>query len=145
MRFFLAGIIQGSHRGIDLHDQRYREQLKKLLSSHFPDAQIYDPRADHQDSIAYDDNTGRDVFYDHNRMCREVDVVVAFVPEASMGTAIEMWEAHEHGRAIVVTISPLELNWAVRFCSHVRYVDLPAFEEAVTSGRLKQQIEEFHA
>ena len=37
------------------------------------------------------------MFERHNDMCREVDVVIAFVPEASMGTAIEMWEAYQHG------------------------------------------------
>ena len=45
------------------------------------------------------------MFFRHNRMCREIDVLLAFVPEASMGTAIEMWEAYQHGAA-VITISP---------------------------------------
>ena len=90
----------------------------------------------------YDDATGRDVFFGHNRLCREVDVVVAFVPEASMGTAIEMWEAHEHGRGVVVTISPLTRNWAVRFCSHCIYPDIDSFESDLTSGRLVQRIRE---
>jgi hypothetical protein len=49
-------------------------------------------------------------------MCGETDLLIAFVPEATMGTAIEMWEAARHGR-VVVTISPLDLNWAVQFCS----------------------------
>ena len=66
-------------------------------------------------------------------MCREIDVLVAFVPEASMGTAIEMWEAHQHGAA-VITISPLRHNWAVKFLSHAIYADLAAFEAAVRSG-----------
>jgi hypothetical protein len=95
--------------------------------------------ADHQDSLDYDAALGREVFLKHNRMCREVDVVVAFIPEASMGTAIEMWEAHQHGR-LVVTISPLVHNWVVRYCSHFIYPDETAFEAAVTSGELAQGI-----
>jgi len=83
----------------------------------------------------------REVFYQHNRLCREVDVVVAFVPEASMGTAIEMWEAHEHGRGIVIAISPLSHNWAVRFCSHIHFPDIDAFETAMASGILEERIE----
>ncbi len=140
MRFFLAGIMQGSHLGAVLHSQNYRERLKSLLAEHFPGAEVYDPLADHGQSLDYTDATARDVFYFHNRMCREVDVVIAFVPEASMGTAIEMWEAHEHGRAVVLAISPLVHNWAIKFCSHAVFGDLEAFEAGVRSGRISAEI-----
>jgi hypothetical protein len=136
MRFFLAGIMQGSHLGSVLHKQDYRTHLKTLLAANFPGCEIYDPLADHMQSLDYNDDTARDVFYYHNRMCREVDVVIAFVPEASMGTAIEMWEAHEHGRGVVLTISPLLHNWAIKYCSHAVYPDLEAFERAVQSGEI---------
>ncbi len=133
MRFFLAGIMQGSHSGPLLHNQGYRARIEQLLKAHFPQAEIYDPLADHANSLDYDDETGRQVFFHHNRMCREVDVVLAFVPAASMGTAIEMWEAHQHGR-IVLAISPLAHNWAVRFLSHAVYADIDQFEAALASG-----------
>lgn len=135
MRFFLAGIMQGSHVGPNLHSQDYRRHLLDLLGRHFPEAELYDPLAAHGNSLAYDEEQGRSVFFGHNEMCREVDVLLAFVPEASMGTAIEMWEAYRHGRT-VVTISPLEHNWAVRFLSHARYLDVAAFEAAVERGEL---------
>ena len=96
MRFFLAGIMQGSHLGPVIHNQNYRPRIKMLL---------------------------------------------AFVPEASMGTAIEMWHAHQQGKA-VVTISPLEHNWAVKFLSHAWYRDLEAFEAALCSGRLAERLAE---
>lgn len=133
MRFFLAGIMQGSLRDATLHSQDYRGHLVELLGQHFPAAEVYDPLAAHGESLNYSDEQGRAVFFAHNRMCRDVDVLVAFVPEASMGTAIEMWEAHQHGR-IVVTISPLGHNWAVRFLSHVIYRDVAEFEAALASG-----------
>jgi hypothetical protein len=141
MRFFLAGIMQGSHLGSVLHNQDYRVRVKQLLADHFPGADIYDPLTDHRNSLDYDEQKGRDVFWRHNRLCREVDVVLAFVPEASMGTAIEMWEAHEHGRT-VVTISPLKHNWAVKFLSHILYRDLEEFEQALTSGQLAHRLRE---
>lgn len=140
-RFFLAGIMQGSFQQAVLHEQDYRPRLKRMLSDHFPEAEVYDPLADHGNSIAYDDATGREVFFRHNRMCREVDVVLAFVPEASMGTAIEMWEAYQSGRA-VIAISPLVHNWSVKFCSHAVYPDLESFEAALVSGHLRQRIAE---
>jgi hypothetical protein len=73
-------------------------------------------------------------------MCGEVDVVVAFLPEASMGTAIEIWEAFRHGRR-VVTISPLERNWVVRYCSHLVLEDFSALEQALEDGTFQQVVE----
>lgn len=139
MRFFIAGIMQGSHLGEVLHHQGYRDRLQQLLTDHFPRAEIYDPLAEHRDSLHYDERRGRDVFLRHNGLCREVDVVVAFVPEASMGTAIEMWEAYRHGR-VVLTVSPLVHNWVVRFCSHAVFPDLDALALSLDKGDLKQRI-----
>jgi hypothetical protein len=135
MRFFLAGIMQGSHTEALLHDQEYRERITRLLETHFPHADVYDPLANHSESLGYDETTGRSVFFGHNLMCREIDVLLAFVPEASMGTAIEMWEAYQHGAA-VITISPLQHNWAVKFLSHAVYNDWAAFEAALESGEV---------
>ena len=141
MRFFLAGIMQGSHTEAVLHAQDYRQQFKRLLQSRFPTAEVYDPLTDHSNSLTYDDATGRTVFFGHNQMCREVDVLFAFVPEASMGTAIEMWEAYQHGAA-VITISPLRHNWAVKFLSHTVYNDVAEFEAALESGEVARRIAE---
>jgi hypothetical protein len=140
MRFFLAGIMQGSHAAARCHGQEYRAHLTELIERHFPAAEVYDPYAKHSTSLGYSHETGRDVFFRHNQMCREVDVLVAFVPEASMGTAIEMWEAYQHGAA-VLTISPLKHNWAVKFLSHALYADLAAFEAALETGEAGKVIE----
>ena len=134
MRVFLAGIMQGSHAGPFLHEQDYRPRLLQLLTAHLPGAQVYDPLAEHGDSLNYDEQQGREVFFRHAAMCREVDLLLAFVPQASMGTAIEMWEAHAAGRT-VVAISPLAHNWAVRFLSDAVYPDLESFERAVRGGQ----------
>ena len=144
MRIFLAGIMQGSHRDAVLHDQGYRVRLREMLMVHLPDAEVYDPLADHTNSLEYDDRRGREVFFHHNQMCGEVDVVLAFVPEASMGTAIEMWEAYKNGK-IVITVSPLTHNWAVRFLSDVVYDDVAELEAALQSGALAAQLVELHA
>ena len=124
-----------------MHAQDYRERIRRLLEVHLPEARVYDPLADHRQSLDYDERQGRLTFFTHNRMCREVDAVIAFVPEASMGTAIEMWEAHQAGRA-VITISPLRHNWAVRFLSHAIYADETAFEAALKSGEVAARIRE---
>jgi hypothetical protein len=139
MRFFLAGIMQGSHVGELLHNQDYRARLKSLLAEAFPGSSVYDPLADHRESLGYDDAKAREVFFHHNRLCREVDVVIAYIPEATMGTAIEMWEAHQAGRA-VIAVSPLIHNWAVKFCSHAVYADWDAFEAALARGEIAKII-----
>jgi hypothetical protein len=139
MKFFLAGIMQGSHHGAQLHKQDYRGRLRELLVAHVAGAEVYDPLANHRESLGYDESQGRQVFFHHNRMCGASDVVIAFVPEATMGTAIEMWEAFRHGQ-IVVTISPLALNWAVKFLSHLVYGDVATFEAELISGRFTQQL-----
>lgn len=141
MKFFLAGIMQGSHRGAVLHDQDYRGRLRDLLQKHLPGADVYDPLADHGQSLGYGEAKGRQVFFHHNRMCGETDVLLAFVPEATMGTAIEMWEAYRHGR-IVVCISPLVHNWAVKFLSHLVYGEVAALEADVASGQFAQRLGE---
>lgn len=141
MRFFLAGIMQGSHFGDAMHTQSYRTRLAETLAQAFPQAEIYDPFAGHSDSLSYSAEAARGVFLGHNRMCGEVDVVVAYVPEASMGTAIEMWEAFRNGR-VVLCISPLSKNWVVKFCSHARWDDLDQFCADIASGEVGKRIEE---
>lgn len=139
MHVFLAGIMQGSHLGAVMHHQGYRGRLRELLSRHLPEATVYDPLADHEQSLDYDADQGRAVFLHHNKMCGEVDVLIAFVPEASMGTAIEMWEAWRNGR-VVIAISPLSHNWTVRYCSHVLYPDVEGLEADLASGELRRKI-----
>ena len=90
--------MQGSHVAALVHDQQYRNVLRDVVQAHWPDAEVYDPFANHATSIGYDMRRAREVFLGHVEMCRAFDLLVASIPEASMGTAIEMWEAHRHGR-----------------------------------------------
>ena len=133
--FFVAGIIQGSLREPTIHSQTYRERIVALLRGAFPDAEVYCPIEEYPHSLGFSDDDARATFFGLMDRAGEADVLVAFVPEASMGTAIEMWQAHRHGR-LVVTISPLAVNWAVRFLSDVALPDIAAFEHYVTSGEL---------
>jgi hypothetical protein len=137
--FFIAGIIQGSLAEADIHRQDYRRRLRRLLRERFPDDEVYCPFEQHPDSIGYDDAQGRRTFHKLMRLAGEADVLVAYVPAASMGTAIELWRAH-HGGAWVLTISALTTNWVVRFLSDRIFADLDEFERFVRSGRLAELI-----
>lgn len=133
MRIFLAGIMQGSHVAALVHDQTYRNTLGDLVRAHWPAAEVYDPFANHTTSVGYDMRRARAVFLEHVEMCRVFDLLVAYVPEASMGTAIEMWEAHRHARR-VVTITPLVHNWVVQLTSDAVYRDVDEFTHALHGG-----------
>ncbi|MFM7076066.1 MAG: hypothetical protein ACKO3G_08380 [Planctomycetaceae bacterium] len=135
MRVFLAGIMQGSHVAALVHDQHYRDRLGDAVRRRWPEAEVYDPFAGHATSVGYGIERAREVFEGHVAMCRAYDLVIAYVPEASMGTAIEVWEAHRHGRA-VITITTLVHNWVVLLTSLAIYPDQQAFEEALAAGEV---------
>lgn len=114
--FFLAGIIQGSLTDDTMHAQDYRARIKAAITRAAPDAEVYCPIEHHPESLAFDDDHARSVFFDLMARAGKADVVVAFAPEASMGTAIEMWNAHRAGR-VVLTVTPMATNWVVKFLS----------------------------
>jgi hypothetical protein len=139
MRIFLAGIMQGSHVAALVHDQTYRNVIGDLVRAHWPTAEVYDPFSNHATSIGYDMRRAREVFLGHVDMCRVFDLLVAYVPEASMGTAIEMWEAHRHARK-VVTITPLIHNWVVQLTSDAVYRDVDEFSHALRTGAVDRLV-----
>jgi len=141
VKVFLAGIIQGSIAEKRIHRQDYRLRIKAALHAAIPEVDILDPIADHPNSLEYPPKRSEDVFFELMRRSGEVDVLVAFVPEASMGSAIEMWRAHEEG-VLVLTISPMVHNWAIRFLSDRVFETLEGFEAAAANGELTRLVEQ---
>jgi hypothetical protein len=127
MRVFLAGIIQGSFVEAKIHDQDWRARLRAAIERHLPGADVYCHYSRHPNSITYGLLAIRETIEEGNRRAADCDVLVAYVPSASMGTAIEMYEAWRHG-AVVLTISPLEANWVIRAYSDRVFRDVAAFE-----------------
>ena len=60
------------------------------------------------------------------------DVLLAWLPSASMGTAIEMHEAARAG-ALVLTVTPMAANWVVRTHSDRIFADLAELEAFLAS------------
>ncbi len=125
--FFIAGIIQGSNTGKALQNQEYRDKIKAILKKYFPEAKIFDPMDKHPDSVNYDYRTGEMVFLGYIKLATQCDCVIAYLPGASMGTAIEMWECYKKGVPIW-TISPMKENWSVKFLSTRIFESLDKFE-----------------
>jgi hypothetical protein len=135
MRVFIGGIMQGSRFDRLIADQSYRRRIAEAVLAHHPQAEIVDPNELHPDGVEYDAETARTTLFDLLARAHAADVTVAYLPQASMGTALEMWQAHDAGNP-VVTISPMAANWVVRFLSDAVLPDIPSFATWVAQGEL---------
>jgi len=141
MQVFICGIIQGSNRGLGVHEQTYRDRIRQIIQSHIPEAKIYCPVSLHPQSPTYDDEKAFQVLEESVEAAKASDLLIAYLPQASMGSAIEMWEARRAGVKIV-TITKLRSNWVVRYASDIILDDLDQLEQFVRSGgldRLRQK------
>jgi len=73
-------------------------------------------------------------------LASQADLLVAYAPKASMGTAIEMWQAYGSS-APVITISPMAANWVVRYLSAAVLPDLAAFRSWLADGGLDNLVD----
>ena len=140
MRFFIAGIMQGSRADIGIHDQGYRVAIGAAIKARFTEAEIIDPMELHPEGVKYGPEKARRTLLEMAEEAGQADVLIAYVPEASMGTAVEMWEAYRAGKPIL-TISPLAGNWVVRFLSTRVFPSLETFESFVAEGELERLLE----
>jgi membrane associated rhomboid family serine protease len=132
MRIFIGGVMQASITGKGIVSQDYRRQIAETLLARWPDAEIIDPFEQHPTSVEYDDAAAKETLFASLAHAAASDLLIAYVPVASMGTALEMYVAHERG-VPVVTISPLAENWVVRALSRRVYPDLGSFMLMVQS------------
>lgn len=139
MRVYIGGVMQGSRQDEAIEDQDYRRAIARAVRAQHPAAEIVDPQALFPDSPAYDDERARQVFFDLMEAAAGADVVIAYLPEASMGTAMEMVRAYDAGTP-VVSVSPMGTNWFVRFLSRRVFPTLEAFGEWVEERGLETLI-----
>jgi len=139
-RFFIGGIIQGSKNDLSVHNQDYRHCISRILQQHFPNCTIFCPVENHPDSISYDDLKAKNVFMNHIEEVKKSHCLIVYLPEASLGTAIEMWEAYQKD-IVIITISSMITNWVVRIFSDKICLDMETFKNYVESGHLKHCLE----
>lgn len=139
LRVFIAGVMQGSRRENSINAQDYRWQIGHCLQTHLANVEIVDPLQLHPNSVEYDEAAARRTLIDMAKAAGGSDAVVAFVPEASMGTALEMWAAYENGRPIF-TISPLIHNWVVKCLSARIFADVESFCAFVAAGKFEARV-----
>jgi hypothetical protein len=133
VQVFIAGIMQGSRLDRYISDQDYRQIIAEALLEHHPDVEILDPNELHPNGVDYDDQKAKTTLLEMADLAARADLVVAYAPQASMGTAIEMWQAFQAGVPLV-TISPMAANWVVKHLSSVILPDMDAFRTWVADG-----------
>jgi len=135
MRVFLAGIIQGSKADPTVHDQTYRELVSAVLQEVDPTVEIVDPHTQHPERFDFTQDQKRAMFIRYVEEAAKCDLVIAYLPEASMGTAVEMWAAHQAG-VPVVTVTPMTVNWVVFSLSASVFTDLDQLVAFLRGGGL---------
>ena len=133
MQVFIAGVMQGSRRDHYIGTQDYRSIITQVIKEHHPGIEIVDPNELHPNGVDYDDNQAKTTLLEMADLAGRADLVVAYAPEASMGTALEMWQAYQGGVPLI-TISPMAANWVVKHLSTLVLPDLDAFRVWVANG-----------
>jgi hypothetical protein len=133
VKVFIAGIMQGSRMDRYIDAQDYRRTIAEALADHRTDVEVLDPNKLHPNGVDYDDAMAKATLLEMANLASQADLLVAYLPKASMGTALEMWKAFE-ANVPVVTISPMAANWVIRHLSSIVLPDLDAFRGWVING-----------
>jgi hypothetical protein len=135
--------MQGSGTDVSIHNQGYRVAIGAAIKTCFSEAEIIDPLELHPDGgVKYGPEKAKRTLLEMAEEAAQADVLIAYLPEASMGTAVEMWQAYQTGKP-VLTISPLAENWVVRFLSTRVFPSIRAFESFVAEGDLERLLEDW--
>jgi nucleoside 2-deoxyribosyltransferase len=140
MRLFISGIMQGSKHEMAVHDQDYRDQIAAIVHRYHPQVEIVDPAKLHPDSVAYGREQAVETFLASLDGAASADVLVAYLPAASMGTALEVWRAYEAGKPVLV-ISPMTNNWMLWATATRIFADMEAFSSFVADGNLSPYLD----
>ena len=141
MKIFISGVMQGSKKGQGIQGQGYRQIISDAVKIRHPDAEICDPFSLFPDSVEYDDQRSKQVLFEMADAAASADVEIAYLPEASMGTALEMIRAYDNGKTII-SISTLEKNWFIRAVSTKIFLSLDDFCAWIHQTNLAELIAE---
>lgn len=126
MKIFISGVMQGSKKGKGIQDQGYRQIISDAVKILHPQVEIYDPFSVFPDSVEFDDQRAKHTLFTVAEVAASADILIAYLPEASMGSALEMMRAYDHGKTII-SITPLEKNWFILAVSAKIFFSLDDF------------------
>ena len=139
MKIFIAGIMQGSIKGKGIQEQDYRELIRDAVKINHPEAEVIDPFSLFPDSVEYGIQQSKKVLFDMGDEAGSSDIVIAYLPEASLGTALEMIRAYDNGKT-VICISPMDKNWFIQAVSKKVFPSLNGFLSWVSQTQLGELI-----
>ncbi|MCA9954673.1 MAG: MoaD/ThiS family protein [Ardenticatenaceae bacterium] len=139
LRVFLAGVMQANRQDTLMESQDYRLQLSDALRRLIPDVQLIDPWAENPGSLDYDDDQARHTFVTMTNKASEADLLIAYLPLPSMGTAMEMWQAFQNN-TYIIAITPFVHHWAIRFTANDILPDMDSLMMWLENGRFLQEI-----
>ncbi|UCG23578.1 MAG: MoaD/ThiS family protein [Chloroflexota bacterium] len=132
---FIAGIMQGSRSDHLIDAQDYRQRITDALETYYPGVRVSDPFALHPESVSYEMDRVRETLEALATLAGQADVVIAYLPTASMGTAIEMWTAYNANKYIIA-VTELKHNWVVKVTADQVVPDLDSLLDLLESGQL---------
>ena len=139
-RVFIGGIMQGSIQEMGIHGQDYRARIADLVRRHYPGVEIVDPFKMHPSSVEYDREQAIETFLAMLDEAAAADVVIAYLPQASLGTAAEIWRAYEAGKPVYV-LSPMVHNWMLWVTATRVLEDWETLEAFVAQGGLAPHLD----
>jgi len=137
MHVFIAGVMQGARLDDQITDQNYRLLIRDALKENIPDVQISDPWALNPDSVNYDPVRARRTFLEMTALAGEADLLIAYLPTLSMGTAMEMWQAFR-SNTYIIAVTPHIHHWAIRFTANEVLPDLESLIRNIQAGHYVQ-------
>jgi hypothetical protein len=143
--YFLSGVMGGSGAGtaslagVAVESQDYRASIRAAVLAADSTACVVDPaevvelrapelHADGMPEAGFwkEDGVVREMLDEVVALAAQCDVVISYLPTASMGSAVELHAAREAGRLVVV-VAPNErmrANWVVRAYAHFVFDDI---------------------
>jgi len=128
MKVFIAGIMQGNRKDKLIYSQDYRRIITNKLAELFESVDVIDPDRTDPERLTYTHEQAKEMFFKYCTIAGEADLLIAYIPEASMGSAVEMWMAYQ-AKIPIITISTMNSNWVVKLLSNVIYESLDEFLE----------------
>ncbi len=139
LRVFIAGVMQANRHDPSMESQDYRLLLSEALRRHIPNVQLIDPWAENPNSLEYTEEQARHTFVTMTNMASEADLLIAYLPLPSMGTAMEMWQAYQ-ANTYIIAVTPFVHHWAIRFTANEILPDLESLIGWLENGRFQQEI-----
>ncbi|GJM42620.1 MAG: hypothetical protein DHS20C20_29020 [Ardenticatenaceae bacterium] len=139
LRVFIAGVMQANRHDTLIESQNYRLQISQILRQCIPSVQLIDPWAENPNSIHYNEEQARHTFLSMTHKASEADLLIAYLPLPSMGTAMEMWQAYQ-ANTYIIAVTPFVHHWAIRFTANKILPDLDSLFGLLENGRFLQEI-----